>query len=112
MSVPVAVVAARVAVVLLDDILEWAIRIGVGALLLSSCLNVASRHPHPHPVRGTGNRGTGNRGTHPLRGRGNNERRWQDGLVPSCCYHWPCFRRREKVIKRKLNIELQHCEML
>src|SRR5437588_11955182 len=34
MSVPVAVVAARVAVVLLDDILEWAIRIGLAALLL------------------------------------------------------------------------------
>jgi hypothetical protein len=34
MSVPVAVVAARVAAVLLDDILEWAIRIGIAALLL------------------------------------------------------------------------------
>src|SRR5439155_5973280 len=34
MSVPVAVVAARVAVVLLDDILEWGIRIGLAALLL------------------------------------------------------------------------------
>ena len=34
MSVPVAVVAARVAAVLLDDILEWAVRIGLAALLL------------------------------------------------------------------------------
>jgi hypothetical protein len=34
MSVPVAVVAARVAAVLLDDILEWAVRIGIAALLL------------------------------------------------------------------------------
>jgi len=34
MSVPVAVVAARVAAVLMDDMLEWAIRIGVAALLL------------------------------------------------------------------------------
>ena len=34
MSVPVAVVAARVAAVLLDDILEWAIRLGIAALLL------------------------------------------------------------------------------
>src|SRR5205085_9215601 len=34
MSVPVAAVAARVAIVLFDDILEWALRIGIVGLLL------------------------------------------------------------------------------